>query len=156
MTRSTCKTVCLVILPAAAALTTAGCFTVKTESEIKPIHITMDINLKVDKELDKAFADENAARPKGKFVEVKRMLDRKVAGVTSKAMLEARPGATDDDKILIAESNARRMQKFAEISKSSGVGLEAVQKRYARQMSERIPAGSGVWWQDDAGKWRQK
>ena len=156
MIRSTCKTVLLAIIPASAALMTAGCFTVKTESEIKPIHITMDINLKVDKELDKAFADEKAAKPKGKFAEVKGMLDRKVAGVTSRAMLEARPGATDDDKILIAESNGRRLQKFTEISKTSGVGLEAVQKRYARQMRERIPAGSGVWYQDDVGKWRQK
>ena len=150
------RMILLSLLPTLAALTFVGCFTVKTESEIKPIHITMDINLKVDKELDKAFADEKGAQPQGKFVEIKQMLDRKVAGVTSKAMLEARSGATDDDKILIAESNARRLQKFTEISKSSGVGLEAVQKRYAKQMRERIPAGSGVWYQDDSGKWLQK
>ena len=42
----------------AAAVCAAGCFSVKTESEIKPIHITMDVNLKVDKALEKAFADE--------------------------------------------------------------------------------------------------
>ena len=30
----------------------AGCFSVKTESEIKPIHITMDVILKVDKALE--------------------------------------------------------------------------------------------------------
>ena len=144
------------LLVSAALLSAAGCFTVKTESEIKPIHITMDVNLKVDKELDKAFADENMVKPKGNFAEVKAMLDRKVAGVTNKAMLEARNGATDDDKILIAESNTRRLQKFTEISKSSGVGLESVQKRYAKQMRERIPAGSGVWYQDDSGKWLQK
>ena len=152
----TSRMVAAAILPALASLSFVGCFTVKTESEIKPIHITMDINLKVDKELDKAFAEEKGAKPQGKFVETKRMLDRKVAGVTSKAMLEARPGANDDDKITIAESNARRLQKFTEISKSSGVGLEAVQKRYAKQMRERIPAGSGVWYQDDSGAWLQK
>ena len=33
---------------AAAAVCAAGCIQVKTESEIKPIHITMDVNLKVD------------------------------------------------------------------------------------------------------------
>ena len=108
------------LLVSAALLSAAGCFTVKTESEIKPIHITMDVNLKVDKELDKAFADENMKKPQGDFKEIKSLLDRKVAGITSKAMLEARDGATDDDRILIAESNAKKLKRFNEIAKSSG------------------------------------
>ena len=29
-----------------------GCLSVKTEHEIKPIHITMDINLKIQKDLE--------------------------------------------------------------------------------------------------------
>ena len=38
-----------IALAAAAALCIAGgCIQVKTESEIKPIHITMDVNLKVE------------------------------------------------------------------------------------------------------------
>ena len=144
------------LLVSATLLSAAGCFTVKTESEIKPIHITMDVNLKVDKELDKAFADENMKKPKGNFTEVKALLDRKVAGVTNKAMLEAREGATDDDKILIAESNARKLKRFNEIAKSSGVALETVQKRSAKKFAEKIPAGSGVWLQSENGSWFQK
>lgn len=144
------------LLVSATLLSAAGCFTVKTESEIKPIHITMDVNLKVDKELDKAFADENMAKPKGNFKEIKAMLDRKVAGMTNKAMLEARAGATDDDKILIAESNVRKLKRYNEIAKSSGIALEAVQKRSAKKFAEKIPAGSGVWIQDEAGAWSQK
>ena len=144
------------LLVSAALLSTAGCFTVKTESEIKPIHITMDVNLKVDKALDKAFADENMAKPKGDFAAVKALLDRKVAGVNSKAMLEAREGATDDDKILIAESNAKKLKRFNKIAKDSGVALEAVQKRSAKKLAEKIPAGSGVWIQAEDGTWSQK
>jgi len=34
------------------ALVAGGCLSVKTEHEIKPIHITMDVNLKVQKELE--------------------------------------------------------------------------------------------------------
>ena len=30
----------------------AGCLSIKTEHEIKPIHITMDVNLKVQKDLE--------------------------------------------------------------------------------------------------------
>ena len=144
------------LLVSAALLSAAGCFTVKTESEIKPIHITMDVNLKVDKELDKAFADENMAKPKGDFAEIKALLDRKVAGINSKALLEAREGATDDDKILIAESNAKKMKRFNQIAKDSGVALEAVQKRSAKKLAEKIPAQSGVWLQAENGTWSQK
>ena len=144
-----------IALAATAAICIAGgCIQVKTESEIKPIHITMDVNLKVDKDLDKAFADENQQKPKGDFKTVKEMVDRKAAGFTNRAMLEERTGATDDDRILIAEENAKRMKRFSEIAKSNGTTLETVQKRYAAKIREKIPAGS--WYQDDAGKWQQK
>ena len=144
------------LLVSATLLAAVGCISVKTENEIKPIHITMDVNLKVDKELDKAFADENMKKPQGNFAEIKSLLDRKVAGVSNKSLLEARAGATDDDKILIAESNARKLKRMNEIAKSSGVALDAVQKRSAKKFVEKIPAGSGVWYQDESDAWRQK
>ena len=137
------------IMLAAAAVCAAGCIQVKTESEIKPIHITMDVNLKVDKDLDKAFADEDQQKPRGNYKAVKEMVDRQAAGITNRAMLEERTGA-----ILIAEENAKRMKRFSEIAKSNGTTLETVQKRYAAKIREKIPAGS--WYQDDAGKWQQK
>lgn len=141
---------------AIAVVCTAGCIQVKTESEIKPIHITMDVNLKVDKELDKAFADENQQKPKGDFAAVKAMIDRQAAGITNRAMLEARDKATDADHLLIAESNARRLKRFSDVAKTNGVSLESVQRRHAAKMRERLAAGSGVWYQDDEGKWLQK
>ena len=144
------------LLVSATLLSAAGCFTVKTDSEIKPIHITMDVNLKVDKELDKAFANEDMKKPQGDFKEIKALLDRKAAGINSRAMLEARDGATDDDKILIAESNAKKLKRFNQIAKDSGVSLEAVQKRSAKKLAEKIPAGSGVWLQAEDGTWFQK
>ena len=144
------------ILIPIVAIIACGCLQVKTESEIKPIHITMDVNLKVDRALDKAFADENQAKPKGDFVAVKEMLDRQAAGITSLGLLEPRPGATDDDKILVAENNSKRMRRFKEVAESSGVALESVQRRKAKKMREMIPAGAGVWWQDDDGSWHQK
>ena len=146
----------LTLLVSAALISAVGCISVKTESEIKPIHITMDVNLKVDKELDKAFSDENMKKPQGDFTAIKSLLDRKVAGVTNKALLEARAGATDDDKITIAEANTRKLKRMNEIAKSSGVALEAVQKRSAKKFQEKIPAGSGVWIQDESGAWSQK
>lgn len=136
------------------ALTTVGCLSIKTESEIKPIHITMDVNLKVDKELDKAFADENQQSTRGDFRVMKDLLSRQAAGVTNRAMLEARAGATDDDQIAIIEENAKRLKRFREIAKSSGATLESVQKRQAAKLREKLPAGT--WLQSDAGAWAQK
>ncbi len=144
----------LSLAAATAALCMAGCIQVKTESEIKPIHITMDVNLKVDKDLDKAFADESHQKPKGNFKAVKEMVDRKAAGMTNRAMLAEREGATDDDRILIADENAKRMKRFSEIAKENNTTLEAVQKRYAAKMREKVPAGT--WYEDDSGKWLQK
>ncbi|MBR2487625.1 MAG: DUF1318 domain-containing protein [Kiritimatiellae bacterium] len=142
------------IIVAAAALAACGCIQVKTESEIKPIHITMDVNLKVDKDLDKAFADEDQKKPKGNFKAVKKMVDRHAAGITRLALLEAREGATDDDRLLIAEENASRMKRFSAVAKSNGTSLETVQKRYAAKSRERLP--NGCWYETDDGRWTRK
>ena len=144
-----------IVLAAVAALGLAGgCIQVKTESEIKPIHITMDINLKVDKDLDKAFADESQQKPEGDYKIVKALLDRRVAGITNRAMIEERAGATDADRLTIADENAKRMKRFSEIAKTNGTSIEVVQKRYAARMREKIAAG--IWYQDDSGAWQQK
>ena len=51
---------CLALLLGAMG---SGCISAKTKHEIdvKPIHITMDINLKIDRELDNFFGDIDAA-----------------------------------------------------------------------------------------------
>jgi hypothetical protein len=55
-----------------AALAASGCVHVKTDPiEVKPIHITVDVNVKVDKALDDFFGDldkksttiQSAAKP---------------------------------------------------------------------------------------------
>lgn len=43
---------------ALASLVVSGCVSVKTEPiEVKPIHITVDVNVKVDRALDDFFGD---------------------------------------------------------------------------------------------------
>jgi len=150
------KVLSMTVVAVAAAAMFGGCISVKTESEVKPIHITMDINLKVDKQLEKTFESESMSKPKGDFAKVKDLLDRKVAGVNRLSLLEARKGATDDEKIMIAEFNSRKNKRLQEISKDSGVNLESVQKRSAARLREKIPEGSGVWMQSDAGAWSQR
>ena len=65
-----------VILSGAAAAALAGCFQIKTENEIKPIevkpiHITVDINVKVDRALEDFFGDLDEAESGKKAAEEK-------------------------------------------------------------------------------------
>lgn len=57
----------LILLGTWSALTAAGCTQHKVEVapvEIKPIHITIDVNVKVDRALDNFFGDIDAAENK--------------------------------------------------------------------------------------------
>jgi len=57
----------LILLGALAVLAAAGCTQHKVEVapvEIKPIHITIDVNVKVDRALDNFFGDIDAAEKK--------------------------------------------------------------------------------------------
>ncbi len=54
----------LLILAALFTLTAAGCTQHRVEVapvEVKPIHITIDVNVKVDRALDSFFGDIDAA-----------------------------------------------------------------------------------------------
>ena len=55
----------LILLGALLVLSAAGCTQHKVEVapvEIKPIHITIDVNVKVDRALDNFFGDIDAAQ----------------------------------------------------------------------------------------------
>jgi hypothetical protein len=55
----------LILLGVLIALSATGCTQHKVEVapvEIKPIHITIDVNVKVDRALDNFFGDIDAAR----------------------------------------------------------------------------------------------
>jgi Skp family chaperone for outer membrane proteins len=57
----------LILLGALAVLAAAGCTQHKVEVapvEVKPIHITIDVNVKVDRALDNFFGDIDAAEKK--------------------------------------------------------------------------------------------
>lgn len=51
------------------ALLLGGCLSIKTQHEIKPVYITVDVNLKVQKELDNFFGDIDAASETRNYTE---------------------------------------------------------------------------------------
>ena len=137
----------------AAAVCMAGCIQVKTESEIKPIHITMDVNLKVDKELDKEIEKEKKEPPRH-MAELKAMGERGAVGMDNRGYLVARGDLSDDEKDIVEDMNAKRRVRIGEIAESTGAKRADVERMRAEKMVEHLPAGA--WYQDAAGAWKRK
>ena len=120
------------ILPLALAVLCAGCLSVKTEHKIDPIQITLDVNVKMDKELENAFGSEDSAlksksarasseapsgdrQPPKRFFEVKALLDRQAAGIDNRGNIVPRGELTDDEKRLFLCDNAKQFFGFGEL-----------------------------------------
>lgn len=50
-----CPPALTLALTLALALTLTGCFSVKTEHRVEPIHITMDVNVRLERQLEESF-----------------------------------------------------------------------------------------------------
>jgi len=50
-----------ILFLAGMAVALGGCFTIRTEHKIEPIHMTVDVYLRVDRELDSFFGDLDRA-----------------------------------------------------------------------------------------------
>jgi len=50
--KNVCRGVLSLLFLSGGGTIAGGCLSIKTKHEVKPIHITLDVNLKVQKELD--------------------------------------------------------------------------------------------------------
>ena len=162
------------ILPAAAvtAAILAGCTpTIKTENEvtIKPIQITLDVNLKVAQELNQALstdkpnvkADPNSSdvreRRRSRRDQIKAWKSAQLIGENNKGLLEARTAdgsLSDSVKKVVDAENADRRLVFQAIAGKQNIPVESVAQRMGARMAER--SAEGTWVQDGAGKWTVK
>ena len=162
------------ILPAAAvtAAILAGCTpTIKTENEvtIKPIQITLDVNLKVDQELNQALstdkpnvkADPNSSdvreRRRSRRDQIKAWKSAQLIGENNKGLLEARTAdgsLSDSVKKVVDAENADRRLVFQAIAGKQNIPVESVAQLMGARMAER--SAEGTWVQDGAGKWTVK
>lgn len=158
------------ILPAAAvtAAILAGCTpTIKTENEvtIKPIQITLDVNLKVDQELNQALstdkpnvkADPNSSdvreRRRSRRDQIKAWKSAQLIGENNKGLLEARTAdgsLSDSVKKVVDAENADRRLVFQAIAGKQNIPVESVAQRMGARMAER--SAEGTWVQDGARK----
>ena len=130
-------------------LATAGCLSVKTEHEVKPIEINMNINLKLDKQLEEMVGSEQ--RP-----DLKNLLDKGSVGIDNKAMIVPRGPLSTNEMEFVMEINKRRKERFETMAKENGSTYDDVAKSAAAKFVERLPADKGIWYQNAEGEWVQK
>ena len=145
---------CIVAAAAAVAAVQTGCLSVKTEHEVKPIQITMDVNLKLDKALEQELANEKKA-PSKNFERLKAMYTRGVVGMDNRGYTAIRGDISDEERDIVEDMNAKRRVKIGEMAESTGKKRAEVEKAYAEKVRDNHLA-AGEWYQDDAGKWLQK
>lgn len=145
----------LAIFVASVSCGAVGCLAIKTEHEVKPIHITMDVNLKVDKAIEESISENDRKPPKyGK--ETREMFNQKLIGLTNRGYWEKRAELTEEQEQIVLLANAELTQRYANIAASVGSTLAEVEKKHAARFIERIPIGKGVWYQDAAGEWKTR
>lgn len=136
-----------------AAAFAAGCLAIKTEHEVKPIQITMDVNLKVDKALEQELENEQRKQRKS-FEAVKALSLAGKVGVDERGYLVARETLGEEEADAVEDANAARRVRMAEIAAETGASRKDVELKRAEKIRERIPAG--VWYKDADGSWKTK
>ncbi len=161
---------------ASLVLLTAGCLKTQNEVEIKPIEIkpmqiTIDLNVKVDKELDSALGTAPSATTldtsteKGRLIAsfrerreaLKKLKTQGVLGENNKGLLELRiPAneATAEAALLLTAENAARTRMYEIIAREQNTTADFVATRCATRIAERAPAG--LWYQNAQGEWLKK
>lgn len=129
-----------------AAVAVSGCLSIKTEHEIKPIRITMDLNLKVDEQIDKSLAENE--KP------VKQLIRHGAVGIDNKMMLVPRGALNSDEMEAVMQANAKAKEFQARIAAENNTTVEEIQKRGLAKVAER--ASPGTWYQEADGNWVQK
>lgn len=115
----------------AALACTEGCLSVKTEHEIKPIHITMDINLKVKQDVEN-YLNDAKNRSRARRPQIEALVDSGKAVECETGYLELKDGAGEADAQLVKDENADRKQHFEAIAKERGKTPEEVGRTAAK------------------------
>jgi hypothetical protein len=152
---------CLTIL-CLTAMALPGCLDVKVE----PIHVTADVNLnvKVDKDLDNSFTQSKTASGilpadlHARFLQRHPALDALrtsgVVGENNQGFAELRGAADDKTAQLVKDENDDRTKAYAIIAQKDGIAPDEVGRERANKIATK--AKPGVWLQATDGTWSQK
>ena len=104
-----------------------------------------------------ARAEEPAAiqqRMQSRLSTVDSLKQRQAVGETNRGLLQVRGTLSGDEAALVAAENADRAAIYAELARRTGSQPDDV----ARTRARKIAAGSasGIWLEDESGRWYQK
>jgi uncharacterized protein YdbL (DUF1318 family) len=104
-----------------------------------------------------AFA-ENATdirrRMEQRLPQIDALKAQEAVGETNRGFLEERKAGTPNAAAVVAEENRDREAVYALIAKETGATADSVGRARAKQISAN--SRSGVWVQDEAGRWIKK
>jgi uncharacterized protein YdbL (DUF1318 family) len=107
----------------------------------------MDINLKVDQQIESALSDNS--KP-----DIRRLIESGAVGIDKGALLAPRGALSSDEMDYIVKANAEHKARMAKIAEENGITVADVVARGRAKFIEK--AQPGVWYQDDSGQWLQK
>ncbi len=125
-----------------------GCLSVKTEHEVKPIEINMNINLKMDKAVDEFISKEHP-------VKVLELLRNGAVGMDNKAMLVPQSMLSTAELEAVRNFNQRRKAGFEKIAKENNESYDTVASNAAKKIVEE-KLFKGARYQNSAGDWLVK
>lgn len=163
------QTLILITLVGLSTVLLTGC--IQTTHEIKPIHITMDVNLKVDKHLDDFFAkpveplltleeQERSEREKTRirFSERRPAIDHwKTKGIVGEApsgyLAFVEESADETVQALVKAENADRKLVYTAIAEKESTTPELVGRLRAERIADRAQPGDYL--MNAQGEWVQ-
>lgn len=146
-----------VLTGCALTIVTTSCIRTKNEVdvkpiEIKPIHITLDVNLKIEKDLDNSFEavkkSMDERKPKLDSLKVSGLIGENNKGFIE--ILQIAALAAADEKI-VNDENATRKQIYEKVAVKQGSSAEKVGAIRANKIRERANEGDPVQLED--GSW---
>lgn len=126
-----------------------GCLSVKTEHEVKPIEINMNINLKMDKQIEEAVSKEQP-------IDIRNLLDRGVIGIDKNSMFAPRGALTAEEVEYLGKLNSKHKGVLEKIATENGKSYEEVSVQAAKKFIERLPSGKNIQYQTSDGTWTSK
>lgn len=133
-----------------------GCQPVKIEHdvkpiEIKPIHITIDVNVKIDKDLDEFFTEtQNASEHNKDLLYIQSLVSEGYAKENDRGYIDYFGGDSLAKK-LIGEENKRRKNQYQKTADEQNTSIEAVEKNAGKKSRIAYRSG-GVSFHDQASE----
>ena len=116
--------------------------TIKHEVDVKPIHITIDVNVKIDKELDKLFDETKTSTMSDEEKHhIETLVEKGDATITDRGYFEY-SGKDQYNEELVNKENRSLKNEYQIIADKEKVSIGVVEKSAAKKMKQVYRSGA--------------